>query len=265
MPTNFNNTTPAAGSGRTNAEWATDGNGNVSVNIPTPVGFANPMTTAGDIIVGGASGAPTRLAIGTSGQIPTVSGGTLVYQTPASSGGGLTLLNTLTASNSATLTDTTSLTSAYDEYQIHFQNIVPVTNATNFFLRVSTNGGTSYDSGANYAWSSLFYNPGGSVLRGASSGQTYIDIDGQFNTDSLSNSSTDGGFSGMFMLVNPLSNSVQKKFYGQGAFTNSSGPIPSNSNVSGTYQSTSAVNALQFFMSSGNIASGVIRIYGFAK
>ena len=31
-------------------------------------GMANPMTTAGDIIVGGASGTPTRLAMGTAGQ-----------------------------------------------------------------------------------------------------------------------------------------------------------------------------------------------------
>ena len=33
------------------------------------IGFANPMTTAGDIIYGGTSGAPTRLAKGTTGQI----------------------------------------------------------------------------------------------------------------------------------------------------------------------------------------------------
>lgn len=39
-------------------------------------GFTNPMTTGGDIIYGGASGAPTRLANGSSGQVLTSSGGT---------------------------------------------------------------------------------------------------------------------------------------------------------------------------------------------
>jgi hypothetical protein len=35
----------------------------------------NPMTTAGDIIVGGTSGAPTRLAKGTEGQALVINNG----------------------------------------------------------------------------------------------------------------------------------------------------------------------------------------------
>lgn len=46
-------------------------------------GMTNPMTTDGDLIVGGASGAPTRLAAGTSGQILQIAGGV-----PAWSSGG---------------------------------------------------------------------------------------------------------------------------------------------------------------------------------
>ena len=42
----------------------------------TDIGFANPMTTAGDLIVGGSSGVADRLGIGTSGQVLTVSSGT---------------------------------------------------------------------------------------------------------------------------------------------------------------------------------------------
>ena len=46
--------------------------------------FTNPMTTAGDIIVGAAAGAPTRLGIGSSGQVLSVSGGgAVVWATPA--------------------------------------------------------------------------------------------------------------------------------------------------------------------------------------
>ena len=48
--------------------------------------MTNPMTTVGDIIIGGSGGTPVRLGIGTNGQVPTVSGGTLVYATPAGSG-----------------------------------------------------------------------------------------------------------------------------------------------------------------------------------
>lgn len=38
-------------------------------------GFVNPMTTAGDLIVGGTAGAPGRLAIGSAAQVLTVSAG----------------------------------------------------------------------------------------------------------------------------------------------------------------------------------------------
>lgn len=45
--------------------------------------LTNPMTTAGDIIVGGAAGVPTRLAIGsTDGMIPTVIGSSIVWLAP---------------------------------------------------------------------------------------------------------------------------------------------------------------------------------------
>jgi hypothetical protein len=46
----------------------------------------NPMTTAQDLIVGGASGTPTRLGVGASTQVLTVVGGVLTWQAPVSGG-----------------------------------------------------------------------------------------------------------------------------------------------------------------------------------
>src|SRR5215211_427402 len=52
-------------------------------------GMTNPMTTANDIIIGGASGAPTRLAKGANNTYLGVNGsGNLAYSTPAGGGGG---------------------------------------------------------------------------------------------------------------------------------------------------------------------------------
>lgn len=53
----------------------TDGSGNLSFANP-PSGFSNPMTTGGDIIYGGASGAATRLANGSDNQYLRSQGGT---------------------------------------------------------------------------------------------------------------------------------------------------------------------------------------------
>jgi hypothetical protein len=49
---------------------------------------ANPMTTGGDIIYGGASGVPTRLANGTAGQVLQSNGTTLAPSWAAAVGGG---------------------------------------------------------------------------------------------------------------------------------------------------------------------------------
>src|SRR5690242_18386030 len=54
--------------------WASDTatlsvwDGSAWADVSGGGGFANPMTTVGDIIIGGASGAATRLAAGTNGQ-----------------------------------------------------------------------------------------------------------------------------------------------------------------------------------------------------
>ena len=54
----------------------------------TATGLSNPMTTLGDIIRGGASGTPTRLGIGTTGQALIVSGGVPAWGTATAGAGG---------------------------------------------------------------------------------------------------------------------------------------------------------------------------------
>ncbi len=57
------------------------------INGDTPdVGLANPMSATGDLIVGGASGAATRLAIGSMGYVPRVVGGTVAWRELSAAG-----------------------------------------------------------------------------------------------------------------------------------------------------------------------------------
>lgn len=49
--------------------------------------MTNPMTTADDMIIGGSSGIPARLAVGSNGQVLTVVSGAPAWQTPATSTG----------------------------------------------------------------------------------------------------------------------------------------------------------------------------------
>ena len=152
------------------------------------------------------------------------------------------LLNTLTASSSATLVDTTSITSAFNSYLLTFTNIVPATNAVKFIMRVSIDGGSTYKSTA------------------------YLDL--STNTDGIyisGNASTIGnnaslGLSGE-LLYNGASTSADKLSVSRATFY--TGAALASFNGGGVWTGgTSAVNALQFLMSSGNISTGVIKIYG---
>ena len=75
-----------SGSATSGQVLTADGSGGASWATASG-GMSNPMTTAGDVIVGGVSGTPTRLATGTSGQVLTADGsGNVSWQTPSSSG-----------------------------------------------------------------------------------------------------------------------------------------------------------------------------------
>lgn len=69
-------------------------------------GMTNPMTTTGDTIYGGASGTPTRLGIGSSGQVLTVASGIPSWATPAGGGKVLQVVSA-TTSTSVSIASTT--------------------------------------------------------------------------------------------------------------------------------------------------------------
>jgi hypothetical protein len=197
----------------------------------------------------------TNLTVGADGRITAASNGT-------GGGGGsgaLVLLEQHTASSSASLAFTSWYSSSYDEYVIEFVTLIPATNGVSLWLQCSTNGGSTYDTtSANYEYGASSQRTngiGGGLSNGAVSGHPW------WNTD-LSNTAS-AGLSGSGKLFNPGSTAVNKvmiwESYGQ------------NTTLdfyfikwAGRYKSTSAVNAFRVITSSGNIASGTVRIYGVA-
>jgi hypothetical protein len=59
--------------------------------------------------------------------------------------GSLTLLSTVTASGSASISFTSGINSTYDVYQFKFINIHPATDAVYFQFNLSTDGGSNYN------------------------------------------------------------------------------------------------------------------------
>lgn len=174
---------------------------------------------------------------------------------------GLVLLETCTASASASCNFTTSISATYDEYWIDFQNIIPATDNVQFWMRMSTNGGSSYDAGAGaYHWNNYRWTFNGAAAGGGD--DTEIQISG--DAEALDTTVTTVGLSGHVILRGPASTTLWKHVLGQVTFYSNNNTII-GSNSQGWYKSTTAVNAFQFLMSSGNIASGTIRVYGIAK
>ena len=184
---------------------------------------------------------------------------------PAASGGGgggaLVLLEQHTASSSATLDFTTAITSTYDEYMIEMLNLVPATNAVDLRLEVSTDGGSTWDTtSGHYSWEALRSNTSGAVSSGSTSD---IAICLSANTlDHVQNDANNGGVHGSFRLIAPGS-AIYKYLFGNVSLYYGSSWVTAF--IGGRYLQTAAVNALRFLFSSGNIASGTIRVYGIAK
>jgi hypothetical protein len=83
------------GSGTAVPQISVDQKGRITgvTDIPFTPGMANPMDQAGDIIIGGASGAATQLNPGTDGEVLMLVGGVPAWQTVAGSG-DITAVNT---------------------------------------------------------------------------------------------------------------------------------------------------------------------------
>ena len=73
---------PAAGYAAQNRFLKADGSWSI-----VSAGMSNPMTTAGDVIVGGVAGTPTRLALGTVDKVLVSDGTTVTYQYAGLGGG----------------------------------------------------------------------------------------------------------------------------------------------------------------------------------
>jgi hypothetical protein len=121
----------------------------------------------------------------------------------------MVLLEQHTASASASLNFTTAISATYDEYLIEFVNIIPATNAVNFWMRMSTNGGSSYDSGTNYSWTAYGMNRFGAAQAGVDATNQII-----LNKSTIDNTSTKG-LCGFIRLYSPGSTSVHKDVVGE--------------------------------------------------
>jgi len=215
--------------------------------------------TRGSLIVGGAA-AWGKLAVGTSGQVLTSDGTDAAWASPSS---GMTFLSSVDLANDATADFT--LTAGYDAYVFELQNVTPATDATSLWVRTSTDGGSTFDSGASdYAYSGvLFASDGSSVTEVANADSKISTNDNGTAKYGIGSDVAEDGVSGRFVVsgAHLAKTTILNWHYGfQGAI-----PLNAVFNTSiggGVRRSQADVDAVRFLFSSGNLESGTITLWG---
>ena len=179
-----------------------------------------------------------------------------------SSLGSLTHIATQTASSSASLSFTSGIDSTYKEYIFYFVNIHPATDTANFTFQTSTNTGSSYGVTATTTFFAAIHTEDDSSASVAyyssldsAQSTSFIDLGGDTNNDN------DGSLSGTMHLFNPSNTTFVKHFTARSSVYNHN-PMSVDAFVSGYFNRTSAIDAVQFKFDSGNIDSGQILLFG---
>jgi len=175
--------------------------------------------------------------------------------------GNMVLISSQTASNSASISFTTGIDSTYKEYQFWFIDIHARTDDVLFHFNLSTDGGSNYNVTKTTTFFIAYHaeNDTDTTLAYVTSfdlaqSTSFQNINYQLSSDA------EDSLSGSLNLFNPASTTYVKHFITNTNIVHSN-PYSMNAYVAGYGNTTSAVNAVQFKMSSGNM-DGTILLYG---
>lgn len=225
------------------------------------------LDTKGDILTR-TSSVYSKLGVGSDAEVLISDSAELTglnYAVKAS-GSSITLLQSETASSSSTVDMLTGWDdSIYAYYIFTYQNVRPSSDGRDLLARFTVNGGSSYLS-SNYEWVVETMNSSTGSKTITADYPIFLSNPSTFRiASSIGNDSSEGisGRSNYF----PSSNTSSTK-YGSivhdNTYVNSSGIMIRNFG-SAINTTSSIVNGIRFAMSSGNIATGIFKMYGVSK
>ena len=209
--------------------------------------FANNITTSGVLL-------PASL---TNNSIANVT----AYNASVATG-NMVLISSQTASNSASISFTTGISSTYKEYQFYFIDIHP-RSLSAFQFNLSTDSGSNYNVTKTTTSFTAYHSETGTdpsllyVTTGDLAQSTSYQNVGIYSISD----DADSSLCGSLQLFNPSSTTYVKHFLSNVNYMNDAPEFTINDYVAGYGNTTSAVNAVQFKMASGNF-DGTILMYG---
>ena len=193
---------------------------------------------------------------GTFGFSGTVTG--LADETP------LVLISTFTSDGSDdTASFTSGIDSTYKEYLFVFNSIHRETDSAGFQYQASTDGGSNYNTTVTSTLFRAYHRENGDnptltyeVGADQAQGTSFIrldEIDGGADDDQ--------SMSGILRVYNPSSTTFVKHYVGRVQYAQKD-DNSIQTFTAGYFNTTSAINAFQFAMSSGEIQGGTIDLFG---
>ena len=211
--------------------------------------FANNLTTGGVLKAGAFNDASLNNVTALNAAVAT---------------GGMVLLSSQTASSSASISFTTGIDSTYKEYQFYFINIHPATDNTSFQFNMSTDGGSNYNVTKTTTFFRAYHGdqPPEYETLTYETGQDLAQSTAFQNLIFALGNDNDEAGSGVLKIFNPSSTTYVKHFISRGVANIFAFDESDDQYCAGYGNTTSAVNAVRFQMSSGNIDDGTILMYG---
>lgn len=175
------------------------------------------------------------------------------------------LLGSVSAGNSASISFDGLFNSAlYDNYMILFDHIIPITVDVSFRMRVNIAGVSRSDAFYAYA-NSVISSPSSSTEAGT------LDTSFPMSTNVVSagnirlNNTASSNCSGIVNINTAHFTSKYKLINWKTGHQSNAGDVVSESGSGMLTASTSALTGATFFMSSGNISTGSMYLYGIRK
>ena len=189
-----------------------------------------------------------------------------------SSLGSMVFIKKLTASSSATLSfvdgsDGVVLDDTYKEYLFTFKNIHPSVDDPNFTFQANAAGGSGYNETMTTTTFTAYHTEAGDLTGlSYSTGSDQAQGTAFQSIAPLISNANDSCSSGYLYLFDPSSTVFVKHFMAETYQfdIHPTGTYATPQHTSGYFNTTSAIDEIQFKMSSGNIDAGDICLYGIA-
>ena len=181
------------------------------------------------------------------------------------SSGSLNLLATNTITSGVSSSDfTSSIDSTYDTYLFKYINIHPATDGATLLVNFR-DGGSNFDATKTTTYFYAYHAEDNSEAAITyKTGRDLAQSTGDQKLDDSVGNANDESISGELFLFSPSNTNFVKHFMAKNN-SHMSWNATGNNYIAGYCNTTSAIDGVTFKMSSGNIDSGVIKMYGFSK